>query len=91
MLKEIYEKYHDRGFEILSVSIDRDEAAWRRAMTDENMPWPQVLAPESGKDIQKVYQFNGIPHVVLLDKDGRIIVREIYGEDIREAVSKVFD
>ena len=90
-LKELYEKYHDMGLEILSVSIDKDEKAWRKAMGEEKMPWPQILAPESGKDVQKIYQFSGIPHVLVLDKDGKILAREIYGDDVGKEVSKIFN
>lgn len=71
-LKEVYKKYNPDGLEILSVSIDRDEKAWRKALAEEGMPWQQVLAPEAGKSIMKQYQFGMIPFLVVLDRDGRI-------------------
>lgn len=89
-LKELYAKYKDMGLEILSVSIDRGEKAWLDALKSENMPWTQILAPESGKEVQKIYQFSGIPHVLLLDREGRIIARELYGEDIDKELQRVF-
>lgn len=42
-LKEAYREYHSQGVAFLSVSIDKDEAAWRKAMKEEKMPWMQVL------------------------------------------------
>ena len=50
-LKEAFEAYNEKGVEFLSVSIDKDGNAWRKAMKDENMPWAQVQAPKAGKDV----------------------------------------
>jgi thiol-disulfide isomerase/thioredoxin len=90
-LKEMYKKYHDRGFDILSISIDKKDADWRKAMAEEDMPWSQVLAPESGKDTQKLYQFIGIPHMLLLDDQGRIMVINARGALLEEALAKIFN
>ncbi|WP_436413010.1 TlpA family protein disulfide reductase [Petrimonas sp.] len=81
-LKEIYSKYNAKGLEILSVSIDDKEDAWKKALAKQQMPWDQVRAPNSGKEIMKDYQFNGIPHLVLLDKEGKIIERWISPEKL---------
>lgn len=88
-LKEVYEEYKDKGVEILSVSIDKDEKAWRKAMSEESMPWPQALAPGAGKEIMKEYQFSGIPYIILVDKQGNIVEKRLHGEAINEALNKV--
>lgn len=72
-LKKAYAAYKDKGVEVLSVSVDKDEAAWRKAMGEENMPWPQVHTDDAGKAMMKAYQFSGIPHIVVIGKDGKII------------------
>lgn len=81
-LKEVYEKYHDKGVEILSVSIDKKEADWHKALTEENMKWTQVLAPNAGKQTMKDYQFSGIPFILILDKEGKIVAKQLRGEKI---------
>ncbi len=88
-LKEVYEKYKSKGVEILSVSIDKDEKAWRKAMDEEKMPWPQVHAPEAGKQTMKDYQFSGIPYIILLDKNGNIVAKQLHGEEIDKALDKL--
>lgn len=88
-VKEVYDKYHGRGLEVLSVSIDAKEADWWKAMEEENMPWEQVCAPHSGKELLKLYQFNGIPHLVLLDREGKIISRGINPTKLDEELSKI--
>ena len=90
-LKEAYEKYKKHGFEILSVSIDRKETDWKKALKEEQMPWKQVLATEAGKEMMKTYQFSGIPHLVLLDKDGKIIERNLLSTKLDEALQKVIN
>ncbi len=69
-LKEAYEAYHDRNVEFFSVSVDKDEAAWKKAMKEEDMPWKQVRASRSGKDVMELYRFSGIPYILVLDEEG---------------------
>lgn len=91
VLKKAYRKFHDKGVEFLSVSIDKDGAAWRKAMKEENMPWPQVQAPKAGKEVMKQYQFSGIPFILLLDKTGRIIDKYLRGEALMEKIGEAVD
>lgn len=88
-VKEVYDKYHSKGFDVLSVSIDAKETDWLKAVEEEDMPWKQVRAPHSGKELLKLYQFNGIPHLVLLDKEGKIISRGINPVKLDEELSKI--
>lgn len=85
-MKKIYADYKDKGVEFLGVSIDSKDADWKKALAEEEMPWPQVCAPGSGKDIMKEYQFSGIPYIILLDKEGNIIAKNLRGEKMREAI-----
>ncbi|MDQ2178422.1 TlpA disulfide reductase family protein [Marinifilum sp. D714] len=89
-LKKEYEKYHDKGLEMLSVSIDQSKNAWMNAMRKEKMPWPQVQAPKAGKDIMKEYQFSGIPFIVLLDKEGKIVGKNLRGEKLEKLLETIF-
>ena len=89
-LKKEYEKYHDKGLEMLSVSIDHSKNAWMKAMRKEKMPWPQVQAPKAGKDIMKEYQFSGIPFIVLLDKEGKIVGKNLRGEKLEKLLESIF-
>lgn len=81
-LKNTYAKFKDRGVEFLSVSIDAKEDAWKKALAEENMPWPQALAPKAGAEVMDLYQFNGIPFILLLDQEGKIVAKNLRGEAI---------
>jgi thiol-disulfide isomerase/thioredoxin len=87
-LKEAYEMFKDKGVEFLSVSIDKGSPEWTKALDQEKMPWPQILAPNSGKEITQLYQFSGIPFIILLDKEGRIIAKNLRGEGLVKAIKE---
>lgn len=87
-MKEIYKKYKSQGVEILSVSIDKKDTDWTKALQEEDMPWAQVCAPNAGAEIMKDYQFNGIPYIILIDKEGNILAKNLRGEDINKAIDE---
>lgn len=83
-LKKAYELYHDKGFDILSVSIDDEDAAWRKALDKEQMPWTNCRDTE--KDIRETYGVQSIPMLVAVDKDGNMVFENIRGEEL---ISKI--
>lgn len=76
--KEVYKKYHDKGFDIVSVSDDNVWPNWFKALDAEKMPWEQVCDEFPKKNmparVADLYLSAYIPMYVLLDKDGRIIL-----------------
>ena len=78
-MKELYAKYHDKGVEILGVSDDSKEESWKKALEEEQMPWPQVIDefPVKNKParVGSLYGVHYIPSYFLLDKEGKIIGR----------------
>lgn len=84
-LKEIYATYHDKGLEILGLSIDDDKSveAWEKAIRDLQMPWLQVRVREELVDsFKNDYIIAGIPHLVLLNAEGIIVAS---GPELRGA------
>lgn len=71
-IKELYSAYKEKGFEVLSVSVDTDNAAWRKAMDEEQMPWAQVLSPDKNKTLAD-FMISGIPTLYLIDREGKIV------------------
>lgn len=88
-LKKAYEMYKDRGVEFLSVSVDGDQKAWTKAMEQEGMSWPQILATKSGKEVMRQYQFSGIPFIILLDREGKIMYKHLRGEKVEKAIEEL--
>ena len=84
-----YEKNHDKGFEIIGVSLDQDEERLKSFTKDRNMPWQQYFDGKgwSNKLAQK-YGIQSIPATFLVDGEGKIIGRDLRGEALDEAVNK---
>ena len=87
-LKKQYELYKDKGFEIVSVSRDADEAAWKKALDQEKLPWPNGIDRDGIADAYKV-QF--IPAIFLVDgKTGKCLVQNIRGEELANKLAELF-
>jgi thiol-disulfide isomerase/thioredoxin len=78
-LKEVYELYHPAGFDIVSISLDENKAAWLKALEDEQMPWPQLNDEKAFKGIGDAYGILGIPNCVLVGPDGTIVHSDARG------------
>ena len=74
-MREVYQKYKGDRFEIYSISIDEDKAAWLKAVKEEKNPWLQSL---DNKNIsQKGFAVTGVPSTFLVDPQGKIIAKEV--------------
>ena len=86
-VKKFYEEFKkNKNVVFLSVSIDSKKEAWEKALKEEQMPWRQLLAPNSGRDAMDKYQFNGIPYIIVIGKDGKIFRNHLRGDAIRQAI-----
>jgi len=86
----IYSEYKDQGFEILGVSLDRDEASWKKAIEDDKLTWPHIsdLKYWNSKGAE-LYGVPAIPHTVLIDREGKIFAKNLHGDDLREAIASL--
>ncbi len=90
-VKAAYEKYHDRGFEIIGVSLDNDAEAWKKAIEAWQLPWPQV-SDLKGWQSQgaALYGVTAIPATVLL-QDGKIVARNLREEAVAEKLAELLE
>jgi len=75
VLKEIYAGQPQGHFQILSCSVDRDEEAWRKALEEEQMPWPQMREEDGIYECSNLYGVTAIPTTILINREGIIIAR----------------
>lgn len=88
----LYEKYKDKGFEIVGVSLDRDKAAWVKGIEDDQITWPQMSDLKFWESAgAQAYGIKSIPSTVLLDKDGTILAKNLYGKDLEAKVAELID
>ncbi|HSC53579.1 MAG TPA: TlpA disulfide reductase family protein [Phnomibacter sp.] len=85
-----YEAYKDKGFTILGVSLDQDKAAWLKAIADDKLSWTQVSDLQYWNNAAaKLYKVQSIPANFLLDKDGKIIARDLRGPALEAKLAEV--
>jgi len=84
-----YETHHGKGFEIIGISLDDDKDTLTRFIGDKKMTWPQYFDGKRWQNTLAVkYGVNSIPATILLDKEGKIIAKNLRGEALDEAVAK---
>jgi len=86
-LKDVYEKYKEKGLEIISVSLDHKTEHWLEAIQQDGLPWIQWVDYNAwaGEGV-KTYGVRLIPYKFLIDKDGIIVAKNLRGEDLEKLV-----
>jgi len=76
-----YNKYKDAGFTVYSVSLDRDKNRWLQAIKSDGLIWPNHVSDlkQWQSEAVKLYGFRGIPHTVLIDKEGKVVEKNLRG------------
>ncbi|MBR5028843.1 MAG: AhpC/TSA family protein [Bacteroidales bacterium] len=89
---KMYQKYHSMGFEIFSVSMDRDRSAWLKAIKDDGLVWPNHVSDLQGWTSTggATYGITSIPATVLIDKEGRVIARNLRGTELENKLKQIF-
>lgn len=89
-VKRAYEKYKNKGFEILGVSLDKDRNAWLEAISKEGLTWPQVSDLKFWQsEAVQIYAIQSIPYTVLIDKEGKILATDLRGVELDKKLAEV--
>ena len=87
---KIYSKFKNKGFEIYGVSLDQDKEKWMEAITKDGINWPQVSDLKYWDNVAaRIYNVQGIPYTVLIDKDGKIIAKNLRGQELEKKIAEV--
>lgn len=85
-LKKVYEKYKDKGFEVVGISMDTSKKAWQNALNRIDIPWINLSdlkgMVNSEHPLVKAYALNGLPYALLLNKKGEVIGVNLYGQTL---------
>lgn len=87
----VYNKYHSKGFEIFSVSLDKDRESWLKAIAKDNLLWPDHVSDLKywKSEGAKIYGVTSIPYTVLIDKKGKIVAKRLRGEELEQKVKEL--
>lgn len=80
-LVSVYQKYKDKGFEVIGISLDKKEEPWLNAIQQDNLPWEQFIDPKAwaGEAVVK-YGVRLIPSNFLIDSQGNIVAKNLKGD-----------
>lgn len=88
---KLYQQYHDKGFEIIGVSLDRAKEEWVQAIKDDQLSWIHVSDLQYWQNAAaRLYGVNSIPQTYLLDKEGKIIAKGLRSEQLAAKLSELF-
>lgn len=86
-IKELYDKYHDQGLDVLGVAVWDKVEDTQKAIEELGIVWPQIInAQQIPTDL---YSIRGIPHIILFAPDGTIVARDLRDEAMKEKVAEV--
>ncbi len=86
-----YEKFHDKGFDIVGLSLDNKKEPWLKAVEDLKMPWTQLSDLKGWQSIVTgVYKVWSIPDNLLIDPQGKIVARGLRGEGLHAKLAEIF-
>lgn len=85
-----YNRFKDKGFTVLGVSMDSNKDAWVTAIKQDNLTWTHVSDLKGwGNEVGKLYGVTGIPQNYLLDKEGKIVAKDLRGPALDEKLAEI--
>ena len=91
-VKENYEKYHNRGFEIVGISLDRDRAALEAFLAEEEIPWTTLFDEQAAgweNPVARRYGIKAIPTAILVDRQGKVVSAVARGAELGKLLEKL--
>ena len=86
----VYDRYKNRGFEILGVSLDRSREPWLQAIAADGLTWKHVSDLRFWQSTAaQTYQIGSIPATILLDREGRILAKNLRGPALEAKLAEI--
>lgn len=90
-VKKAYEKYKDKGFNVVGISLDSDIGSWNTAIKRLDIEWPQLSDLKGwDSDFVRQYPARPIPFTVLLDGEGRVIEKRLRGNMLMAVLDELY-
>lgn len=85
-----YNKYKDKGFTVLGVSLDQNKDKWMQAIAADKLTWTHISDLKGwGNEAAKLYGISSIPQNLLLDKEGKIVAKNLRGPDLDAKLEEI--
>ena len=87
-LLKMYQQFHMKGLEIISLSIDDFKSFWQKAMGEDGITWPSALL-EQNSEILSLYCIQNVPAIFVLDSENRIVAKNLQSKALYDEVNKL--
>ena len=86
-----WNEYKDQGFEVFSVSLDKDLKKWKRAIDQDGLIWPYHISDLRGwsSSATQLFGISSIPHAILIDKDGTVVATHLRGAQLESELQRL--
>ena len=89
---KIYNEFHAKGLNIISVSLDKDATKWKEAIAKDKLTWTQISNLKYWEDpIALTYNVKSIPATFLLDENGRVVAKDLRGEELAAKIKALLE
>ena len=86
---EAYNKYHNQGFDVLAVSLDKTKEAWLRGIEEDGLKYHHVSELKYwNSDVARLYGIRSIPSNLLINSEGKIVAKNLRGNELQEVLSQ---
>lgn len=86
-----YEKYHDKGLNVVGISLDSERESWAQAITELDMHWMNLSDLKGWESIIcNIYKTTSIPDNLLIDPQGKIVARGLRDEALHNKLAEIF-
>lgn len=87
-----YNKYHAKGFDVVGVSFDQKEDAWKKAIEQIGMKWHNISDLKGWQcAASEVYGISSIPSNILVDGEGKIVASDLRGEALQKKLAEIYE
>ena len=86
-LKAIYADHAGKGFDIISISIDKEEKPWLNAVKNEGLEWVNIR--DTDHSIADKYKVSAVPTMYIIDSEGRLVAENLRGEELAAKISEL--
>jgi thiol-disulfide isomerase/thioredoxin len=85
---KLYNEFHSKGLNIIGVSLDKEATKWKEAIAKDKLPWIHVSNLKFWEDpIAQLYNIKSIPATYILDSKGKIIAKDLRGEELNTKIT----
>ena len=85
-----YQKFRNKNFTILGVSLDKNKEAWTKAIMKDGLIWTHISdLQEWQSPVVSIYGIQGIPFNVLINPEGNIVAKNLRGPELQEKLAEV--